>query len=577
MAIRGMERSEKPIWKNPRFQDCLFIAICVVVCALPQVRGLGFYSDDWQFLGLMTTSAQHSFIGLFRALANTSALMRPVQIACLVVLYRLFGLHPLGYHLVIVGVLLLNGILLYLVIIQLTGQRLLALSVALVYSLLPNYSTDRIWISTFQVTVSTALYLASLLLSLKALEVKNSWIWILGGTALFCVLGSVLAYELVLPLYPLSLLLLWYKDRRLKKPLSRPWPSLNFRILLAFTVAGVSLGGLYKAMTTIRYHGHGNVDWLLGMAKDIIKTHFLFYGAELPYIDWSVARRYSNTTIWILGLGLGVATFWYLHRVVVNSGYTVPRLMGSMGLIGFGLLVAALGYAIFWLAPWQVGFTITGVNNRTAEVASIGVAISFVGGACLFSLFGISDKIRVGIFCLVVSFVVASGFLINNYIASFWTSASLKQGAVLRSIRQQFPVWHAGNVLLLDGVCPYVGPGIVFETYWDVDGALDTVYHAPNIEGDVVSTKAKLGKKDLFTSMYGIARPYPYGKNLIVFNVRRDMVRRLTNASAARSYFENVDPGYSSRCPSAGEGYEIPLWRFYQPGKGLVTGNGIPW
>ena len=39
---------------------------------------------------------------------------------------------------------------------------------------------------------------------------------------------------------------------------------------------------------------------------------------------------------------------------------------------------------------------------------------------------------------------------------------------VLASTQQRFPAMPPNSTLLLDGVCPYAGPAVVFEANWDL-------------------------------------------------------------------------------------------------------------
>jgi hypothetical protein len=85
------------------FPDCLFLGTVVLFSVIHYVPGLGFYGDDWDFLGKLSNSSNQRFFGLFRSLYNPSTVggsMRPFQFLYLAALYRLFGPRPLGYHII---------------------------------------------------------------------------------------------------------------------------------------------------------------------------------------------------------------------------------------------------------------------------------------------------------------------------------------------------------------------------------------------------------------------------------------------------------------------------------------------
>ena len=138
-----------PQWSDT-LPDCLFLGGIVLLSLILYLPGLGFYSDDWHFLGVLGTSADRSLAGLYAAVHEPGAAMRPVQLAYLAALYRTFGLSPLGYHLANAAVLLCSTVLLYLVARELQKSRAIALAVAVVYALLPHYSTARFWIAAYQ-------------------------------------------------------------------------------------------------------------------------------------------------------------------------------------------------------------------------------------------------------------------------------------------------------------------------------------------------------------------------------------------------------------------------------------------
>lgn len=569
-----MKRGPGTSGRLPRLRfpvyDFLFIAIAVVLCVIPNIGGLGFYSDDWSFWERIAAATHHSFWGLYRALAGRGEVFRPGQVLYIEISYLAFGLDPLGYHILNVGVLVLVGIGLYIVLRQFTNNRILALSIAMVFSILPNYSTDRFWISASQANVSTVLYLASLYLSLKALNTKAGRMWLLAIGGFVCLLGSVSAYELTLPLFAFNLLLLLHKYNQLKKSGRLPAPKFNLWLVFTGTFLGILLCGLFKLMTTTRYHpSYNHFAWLTDTAKQVIRVHFIDYGVGLPGIDLTVLRGYSPPVVWILAVALGIGVFVYLRKGFADRYNELPDLKGTLQLVGIGLVVTALGYSIFWFAPGQVGFSMAGPNNRTAEVACLGVATAFVGGASLLSILGISENLRKTIFCLVISFVAISGILVNNYIGYYWTQASRKQEAILRAVKAQFPIFPRGKTLLVDGFCPYAGPAVVFEAHNDMSAALSLLYTQPNINADVITRKVQIHKEFISTSWYMVPRPYQYGKDLLVFNVRRQVVRQLTSANVARTYFRNFNPDRGNGCPSGREGYGVPL--FYLPDKDLIT------
>ncbi|MDH4135567.1 MAG: hypothetical protein OEW09_02465, partial [Anaerolineae bacterium] len=172
-----------------------------------------------------------------------------------------------------------------------------------------------------------------------------------------------------------------------------------------------------------------------------------------------------------------------------------------------------------------------------------------------------SGQLRRCFFCMVVALLCTSGFLVINTIASFWIAAYRQEQEVLADIRQQFPTLPAGSTLILDGVCPYVGPAIVFERNWDLTGALLMVYRDDSLRADVVTPSLEVTEDGLTKSLYcgAIVNHHPY-KKLFVYHVGRKMTYPLPDAEAARLYFRTFNPDHSNGCPPGREGHGVPIF-----------------
>ncbi len=193
--------------------DSGFLVATVLLSASVYVTRLGFYSDDWSFLGTLETSDDKSRFGLFASQWDFHAnlRMRPTQILYQGTLFSLFRLHPLGYH--ITNVLVFTGavVLLYWTLIDAGVARPYALSVALVFAVLPNYSTDRFWMAAFGYSLTLALFLLSLYADLRAVRSGPGRLvpWKMASVAALPVAG--LGYEVILPFALLSPIVVWIR------------------------------------------------------------------------------------------------------------------------------------------------------------------------------------------------------------------------------------------------------------------------------------------------------------------------------------------------------------------------------
>ncbi len=142
-----------PTW----LRDLSLLALVTTLGTFLFAHRLGFYSDDYAFLSVFRFSTDQSLIGLARSFvdANVETLARPGGILGFVILYELFGTNPLGYHVAILFVYFLGLCAFYFALRGFLGDRTVVLAVVAVYSILPHYSTDRLWYASFPALSST--------------------------------------------------------------------------------------------------------------------------------------------------------------------------------------------------------------------------------------------------------------------------------------------------------------------------------------------------------------------------------------------------------------------------------------
>jgi hypothetical protein len=567
----------KPVRASETGQDCLFLSLAVLLSLILYVGGLGFYSDDWAFLGWVSMSEDRSVFGLYNSVYSAHVAMRPVQMLFMAGLYRLFGSQPLGYHLVNAAILVSIVVLFYLVLLKLGQGRMLSLAVPVVYGLLPHYSTNRFWVSSFGINLCVAMYFLSLYCDLRMVQSKPGHVWGWKLLSIFSLLGSTLSYELALPLFLVNPLLVWCYGRQLSgSTLKKPWIRSKLFVLLSLNILMLIPVVAFKVLTATRL---GNKTGMLGQMFDIarqaislnyseydyglnfrhaISVHYGDYGIGLPNVVWRILDNYPNLVLFASAVGMGLFVFSYLYRIARQCKTGLSNQGRMPRFLVWGLVIFVLGYAIF-LTNYNVQFTPSGIANRTAMAAAAGVAVSLVGSISLVGVLLPAGRLRGSFCCLWVSLLCACGFLINNTLASFWTAAYRQEQEILADIRGRFPTLPPGTTLILDGICPYIGPAIVFESSWDLAGALMMYYQDKTLRADVVTPNLKIEEDGLSTSLYGTKHHYPYGK-LLLYHFGRKITHQATNAQIARSYFQSVNPDFGNGCPRGHEGLGVPVF-----------------
>jgi hypothetical protein len=162
-------------------------------------------------------------------------------------------------------------------------------------------------------------------------------------------------------------------------------------------------------------------------------------------------------------------------------------------------------------------------------------------------------------FSAVIATICASGLLIINTLSTFWITAYHQEQIVLADVQQHISALPANSTLFLDGVCPYIGPGIVFESNWDLAGALKLSHYDPTILADMVTPQLSILENGIKTVKYAKETTYPYGL-LFVYNFKTKQLSPIVNAQAARTYIKTYNPDLTSSCPRGVDGHGVSVF-----------------
>jgi hypothetical protein len=521
--------------------DSVFLSAVVVLSVIPYVGRLGFYYDDYSVLGRMNRSPDQSLLGLYDAVRPGTG-QRPLQAFIFAGLYRLFGWHPLGYHILNVLLLVIVAVLMYLVLRELRLPRLVCVAIPLVYSMLPHYSTERFWLDAFQISLSTTFYLLSLYASLRAARSTSlkALFWVL--VAISGMAGSLLAYEVVFPLFALNLVLVWWTARRRAEARST---SLKLAIIGSLALATVAVGVLKSALVATHGQNGYAVGFKYGLAHQIgdllagaIKVNFGTYLFAFPYVLWWIFLHRFSAVNAITAFGIGLLSFVYLLRAGSGDAETLMGGAAWRRLVKVGFVALVLGYAIFLATPTFL-FRSAGIDNRINAAAALGVATMVIGGLGL-AAGRLSPRRQVLGFSAGVALVVVSGVFVIETLSSFWTSAAGQQRRIVSAIAVDAARIPKSGILILDGACPEAGPTPIFADQWDLREALKFRLKTPSLVADVAGAGMRVDRQRLAIEIrlsYGIGtQTYPLGRRLVVFDYRRRRLRPLRNQAQARHY-----------------------------------------
>ena len=531
--------------------DCAFLAAVIGISTLPYVRGLGFYYDDYSVLAKLNAAHDQSLIGLYHAVRPLNG-QRPLQSLTFAALDRLFGLNPLGYHIVNAFLLVAVAWLLYLVLRELRLPRLLCVALPLVYSTLPHYATNRFWLDAFQITLSSAFYLLSFYAGLRALRARPAALagWLVLAVAAMA--ASLFAYEVVFPLFALEIGVLWWAARRSPRqvPFAR-WLTIGG---LAAAIVAV---GVVKA-TLVAEHGQNGyqVGFQDGLAHHLaylvsgsIKLNAGSYFLAVPYVLWWIMRHHLSAANAGAAGAAGLLALGYIWWIGRRDREALIGARHWRDCVRVGLIAFVLGYAIF-LTNRQVLFRSAGIDNRVNAAAALGVAAILVGAIGWIAA-RLTEQRGIAVFSTSIGCIVATGVLIIATLGSFWTSAANEQHAIVRSLQRTAPSLAPSSTVVLDGVCPEIGPAVVFADQSDLRGALALAYDDPSLAADVATEALRAGSRRLELEMTFLGgrstRTYAYGPHLFVYDFPHRTLHVLRDRSDAAKYVSSERPSFN--CP----------------------------
>ncbi len=121
----------------------------------------------------------------------------------------------------------------------------------------------------------------------------------------------------------------------------------------------------------------------------------------------------------------------------------------------------------------------------------------------------------------------------------------------------------SGSTVLLDGVCPEVGPGVVYYGVYDFEAALQTRYRDRLLRGGLLTDDVRATKTgvDIGTTWLRTERRlFPYDQGLRAYDSVRGLLRPMTDRHEALEYLGET-PRIPCQAPRAfAWGIRTGLW-----------------
>lgn len=555
-TIGNINKEDSAVKRRWLPRDCAMLFLLATVVSLPYVFKLGFYLDDWDTMAALSHARAQNVLAMQRQLVaiDDDMAVRPAQSLYLVLAFKQFGTNPLPYHAIETFEVALASVLLYVVAAELRLGRLHAFTFAFLFASLPQYSTDRFWVSAQQISQSMILALLGILALLRWMRSSGArgWFWLVVATIAIAV--SLLSYEVCLGLISIALIGTAYR----KMSAYRKDGISRFRVLAGMGLA-ISLLvalGLIKIHHEHRIVYHHNLSRLLGhlvaMATHFFTQAFFFnfwtYLIALPHTLRSLfAQSAIDGQMILAAVLISAAASVYMMFTFADTPETGRRLY---------LAMIAAGPLFFWigallLAPQRdYNFVTPSSGNRVAMASALGPAFVWLGLIGLLCSLVLNKKRQRVAFALFAGVAGGLNLLIVLGNAHYWVLAAHRQDVVLATVRQNMPALPTHSTLILDGFCPYEGPGPVFESNWYATGALRLTRNDETLFADILSEQLGWDSKGVHSLVPGEDyRAYPYRSNLYVYNTVTRQFVQLTSESRLIGYLNTHPPRSAGDCP----------------------------
>ncbi|HZM03712.1 MAG TPA: tetratricopeptide repeat protein [Candidatus Saccharimonadales bacterium] len=357
------------------------LLVCLVAVAYFRALGCGFIWDDDQYV--TENPALRTLAGLRHIWFTPSATPQyyPLVHTSFWLEYHLWGLAPLGYHLVNV---LLHGLAAWLFYKTLLRLRVPgAWLAAAIFALHPVMVESVAWVTERKNVLSAVFYFASALAYFRfnppeeaKIPGKPQWKW--HGLALLFFAAALLSKTVTCSLPATLLVVYWWKRGKVRWPDARP--------LLPFFAIGACLG-LVTAWMERHHVGAEGADWTLSVAQRflIAGRALWFYAGKLVwparltfiYPRWDVDAGQWWQWLFPAAALAALAALWFMrHRV--------GRGPLAAALVFAGTLGPALGFINLY--PMRYSF----VADHFQYLAAIGLITLFAGWAVRWPRWGVA-------------------------------------------------------------------------------------------------------------------------------------------------------------------------------------------
>ncbi|MFG0265690.1 MAG: tetratricopeptide repeat protein [Rhodopirellula sp. JB055] len=314
----------------------LAAALCslTIIAYLPAIQG-GFIWDDDDYVTENPTL--HTFEGLVAIWTDSSATPQyyPIVHSSFWIENHLWGLNPMGYHLVNVLAHCINALLLWRVLSRVSVPG--AYVAALLFAVHPMHVESVAWITERKNVLSGMFTLLTILCWLRFWDFTQPetadestlkhrrWY----ALALLCFIAALLSKTVASTLPAALLVMIWWKRGRVRIK--------DFMVLLPFFVIGIGMGLLTVWLEKVQVDASG-IDWELSLWQRVLIAGraLWFYAGKLV---WPAELIFTYPR-WEIDV-----TSWWQNAFPIAAVAVMITLFVTRGRLGRGPIAAVCLYA----------------------------------------------------------------------------------------------------------------------------------------------------------------------------------------------------------------------------------------
>lgn len=538
------EMRDSGVWPS-----ILVLLLAILGSAACYVWSLGFLHDDWAFQTALQSTPDHSWSGLYAALAEDSKrAVRPLQIAWYVLFEKLAPGAPQPPHLANQVMFALGAIGLFFAARQIRVLGPTALWLVLLYVCLPQFMTARFWYANHQSSISLFFFSLTALLVTVGPAARAPIEALRLAALFFTSLLGLLSYELfafiqiALPLLIRSGNFVPVRDSVRSRA---TWSETAALTAALACVAAFKAANAPEMVLTASAADFAGKTASIYVRAAITTLGTL--GVALPLVDFGVAVGPWFRPLALLPAMLLLATLMVLHRRLPRLDFpsepTQPRQAARLAL--GGCVVFVLAYLPF-VGNFKFGGSAFGIANRLHEAGALGIALLALAGAkWLSSRAPKAAELILVLFC-------AAGLFLQVTVGLLWDEAATIERRTHAQILALLGKPASGEAVLLFGLCPFHGPVPLYNYWWALSARLAQDYPHAGLRANTITPDFRLDAQGI-TTKSETGRPilYRYG-NLRILDLRANAAHRISSREEAQHFFSAHPFAQANGCHFSG-------------------------